>query len=72
VLLFAGSFVLASLQLVSAFVISQRRRAGWVVSMLCCALAVPYDLLTHQPGFVVTCCVSFVIGFRAYRIWGLK
>lgn len=68
-LLLAGSVVIASLQLAGSYVISRKRAAGWVISMLTCTLAIPYDALTRQYGFIVTSVISFAIAVRAFRQW---
>lgn len=64
-----GSIVLASLQLISQVFLSHKNRWGWTIAMTACVIAVPYEYITHQYGFLVVCFVNFVIAWRAYRRW---
>lgn len=69
-LLIGGSVVLASIAVVSQFVLSQKYRAGWLLSILFSTLALPYDLITHQYGFMATSVLGIFIAANGWRKWG--
>lgn len=43
----------------------------WMIGMIGCVIAVPYEYITHQYGFLAVCFVNFVIAWRAYRRWSM-
>lgn len=68
-ILVAGSALIAAFQLTAAAIIARKNATGWIISMTTCILAVPYDAVTAQYGFIVTSAVSFAIAARAWRTW---
>lgn len=68
-LLTAGSVVLAILMLLSTYLISRKQREGWLVSIICNVVAVPYDYFTRQYGFWAVSAVSLAIAISAWVRW---
>ena len=62
-----GSVMLALLNLASAALIAERRRAGWLVAL---AAQIPwtwYDLWTRQPGFLLLTLIYVPVYMRGWR-----
>ena len=62
-----GSTLLALLNLASAMLIAERRRAGWLVAL---AAQIPwtwYDLWTRQPGFLLLTLIYVPVYVRGWR-----
>jgi hypothetical protein len=68
-LLTIGSVVLASVGLASQGLLARKHRAGWVAGLVAQVLAVPYDLVTRQFGFVALSAVAMGICVRGWRNW---
>jgi hypothetical protein len=68
-LLTIGSVVLASAGLASQGLLARKHRAGWVAGLVAQVLAVPYDLVTRQYGFVALSAVAMAICVRGWRNW---
>lgn len=69
-MLTAGSAVLASLALLSMWLISRRRASGWAVAIAGQFLWLPYDVITRQFGFIAITVASvpvYVNGWRTFR-----
>ena len=62
-----GSVLLSLLNLASAALIAERRRAGWLVAL---AAQIPwtcYDLWTRQPGFLLLTLFYVPVYLRGWR-----
>jgi hypothetical protein len=70
VLLVAGSVVLASMQLVSNWLLKNRRRAGWALTLAMNGAGLPYDWLTAQYGYLGLTALNVPVAVRAWREWG--
>lgn len=68
-LLFDGSIVFAVLFIVQTWLLAKKHRSGWALSIFNLLLAVPYDILTSQPGYVLSSLISLVISMQAWRRW---
>lgn len=64
-----GSFALAALGLLAAWFNARRRTraTGAVLQVVCCALVVPYNVLTGQYGFVISAVLFLAVYVRALR-----
>lgn len=72
-MLTAGSAVLSLLALISMWLISKHRAAGWAVAIAAQALWVPYDVWSHQFPFIAITAASvpvYVNGWRTVRAAG--
>jgi hypothetical protein len=62
-----GSVLLSLLNIASAALIAERRRAGWLVAL---AAQIPwtwYDLWTRQPGFLLLTLIYVPVYLRGWR-----
>ena len=67
-----ASVLLSLLNLSSAALIAENRRAGWIVAL---AAQVPwtwYDLWSRQPGFLLLSLVYVPVYLRGWRRWGAR
>ena len=69
ILLIGGSVILALIQLCSSWMLSQKKRLGWILSISANIFALPYDTLTTQYGFVIVSLINLIIGIRAWILW---
>jgi hypothetical protein len=66
-MLAAGSTVLAAVTLLSMWLIGRRLAVGWLVAIGAQFLWVPYDLWSHQPGFLLITLASVPVYMRGWR-----
>ena len=66
-MLLAGSTFLAALTLLSMWLIGRKHPAGWLVAIAGQVLWVPYDLATHQLGFLLITAASVPVYVRGWR-----
>lgn len=64
-----GSVVLAAAQLGTMLLLARKRRSGWLVSITASLVAVPYDILTGQYGFIAVDAVCLWTAVRAWFAW---
>lgn len=68
-LLLDGSIVFALLMMIQTWLLARKMRSGWALGVVILLLAIPYDLMTSQPGYVVSGLVSLVISYQAFARW---
>ena len=68
-LLIFGSVILAGTQAFSQLVIARKHRWGWYLALLASLLAVPYEIITRQYGFLVSCASGCIISLHALHVW---
>lgn len=71
ILLF-GSVILACIQLASSWSLMHKWRVGWAFSITANLVAIPYDLITRQYGFVVVILINLCIAARGWRTWKMR
>jgi hypothetical protein len=68
-LLIFGSVILAGTQAFSQLVIARKHRWGWGVGLLVNLLGMPYEIITRQYGFLVSCTSGCIISLHALHAW---
>jgi 4-hydroxybenzoate polyprenyltransferase len=68
-LLIDGSVLFSALCILQMWLLSKKRRSGWALGILILVLAIPFDYMTDQYGYIVSALVSLVISWRAYVGW---
>ena len=68
-MLLYGSIALAALWLIIQWLLANKKRSGWLVSFAANTVAIPYDFLTHQYGFVVVELFAYVLIVNGWRRW---
>ena len=65
-----GSWCLAPFGLLGMWVVGQKKRWGWVLSMTTQALWAAYAVGTGQYGFLIGTCAYFLVYLRNWFGWG--
>ena len=68
-LLTAGSLVLALVNLTVMWLLSRKKPAGWLVAIAVQVLWIPYDLWSHQAGFLLITAACMPVYVRGWRDW---
>lgn len=65
-----GSILLACIQLASTYLLTRKNRRGWLLSITANIVALPYDTITGQYGFLPVCGLNLAMACRAWIAWG--
>lgn len=65
-----GSIVLAAMQLLSNWLLKNRNRAGWALTVTMNVIGLPYDWFTSQYGYIALTALNLPVAVKAWLDWG--